>query len=420
MTNANSRALAPFAVRSFRFQWPADLAASWAFEIEMLILGWYVLVESESVFLLVLYGALQYIGALVSPYVGVLGDRFGYKSLFVSMRVMFVLLSVLLLGLAMADLLDPVIVILLSIISGTLKPSDVMIRFTLIAQTLDPRQLVGALGISRLTVDSARMAGAIAGVGIFTMFGMVGTYILILTMYVFSLVLSFGVAGRDAHSIAAKAPASVLQDLKLGIQYVWRNPALKGCFMLAFWVNVFGYPLALGLLPYVVNNVFEAKETLLGILGAAYAFGSLLGSLLVSSNRIAMGAGRLMIMAGIAWFASGLLFAINDTVLVGVVLLVLVGASQSLCVTPLAAVMLRATEPQYRGRVMGMRILAILGLPVGLMMAGPLIDAFGFAWTWSVYSALGVVCAASMIWIWRDSLWNRSSLANSASQSEAR
>ncbi|UOD50720.1 MFS transporter [Orrella daihaiensis] len=420
MTQAKPRALAPFSVRSFRFQWPADLAASWAFEIEMLILGWYVLVESESVFLLVLYGALQYIGALASPYVGVLGDRFGYKSLFVSMRVMFVLLSIVLLGLAIADLLNPVVVILLSIVSGILKPSDVMIRFTLIAQTLDPKQLVGALGISRLTVDSARMAGAIAGVGIFTLFGMVGTYILILTMYVISLSLSFGVAGRDAASIAAKAPTSVMQDLKLGIQYVWHNPALKGCFMLAFWVNVFAYPLALGLLPYVVNNVFEAKETLLGVLGAAYAFGSLLGSILMSSNRIAMGAGRLMILAGIGWFAGGVVFAVNDMVIIGVVLLVVVGAMQSLCVTPLAAVMLRATEPQYRGRVMGMRILAILGLPLGLMLSGPLIDWFGFAWTWGLYSATGVACAASMIWVWRDSLWQKTCLANSPSQAQPR
>lgn len=412
MTNAKPRALAPFSVRSFRFQWPADLAASWAFEIEMLILGWYVLVESESVFLLVLYGALQYIGALVSPYVGVLGDRFGYKSLYISMRVAFVLLSTCLLGLALADLLNPVIVILLSIISGTLKPSDVMIRFTLIAQTLDPKQLVGALGISRLTVDSARMAGAIAGVGIFTLFGMVGTYLLILAMYVLSLTLSFGVAGRDAALIASKAPASVLEDLKLGIQYVWRNPALKGCFMLAFWVNVFAYPLALGLLPYVVNNVFQANETLLGILGAAYALGSLIGSLSVSSNRISLGAGRLMIIAGMGWFAAGLAFALNDVVMVGVVLLVLLGAAQSLCVTPLAAVMLQATEPQYRGRVMGMRILAILGLPLGLLLAGPLIDWVGFAWTWAAYSASGLLCATLMIWIWRDSLWDVKSLAN--------
>jgi predicted MFS family arabinose efflux permease len=421
MTHPHSRAngaLAPFAVRSFRFQWPADLAASWAFEIEMLILGWYVLVESQSVFLLVLYGALQYVGALLSPYVGVLGDRFGYKSMYIGMRVVFVLLSTLLLALALFDLLDPIIVILLSIVSGTLKPSDIMIRFTLIAQTLSPRLLVGALGISRLTVDSARLAGAVAGVGIFTMFGMSGTYIMILFMYLTSLALSFGVAGRDVtvlpdvSGMVKVLPTSVLQDLRLGVQYVWRHQALRGCFMLAFWINVFAYPLALGLLPYVVNNVFQATETLLGLLGASYALGSLLGSLLVSSNRIAMGAGRLMILAGVAWFVSGLVFAVNDIVVIGVVLLFCVGAAQSLCVTPLAAVMLRVTEPSYRGRVMGMRILAILGLPLGLLMSGPLIDWIGFGWTWGLYSFVGMMGALSMMIVWRDSLWLQSCPVN--------
>jgi hypothetical protein len=46
-------ALAPFQIRSFRFQWPADLLASWAFEMEGVILGWFVLVSTGSVLALV-------------------------------------------------------------------------------------------------------------------------------------------------------------------------------------------------------------------------------------------------------------------------------------------------------------------------------------------------------------------------------
>ena len=42
-------ALAPFRIRNYRFQWPADLLTSWAFEMETLILGWYVLVETGAV-----------------------------------------------------------------------------------------------------------------------------------------------------------------------------------------------------------------------------------------------------------------------------------------------------------------------------------------------------------------------------------
>jgi hypothetical protein len=54
-------ALAPFSVRSFRFQWPADLAASWAFEMETLILGWYVLTATGSVQSLVVFGSLAWL-----------------------------------------------------------------------------------------------------------------------------------------------------------------------------------------------------------------------------------------------------------------------------------------------------------------------------------------------------------------------
>ena len=61
--------LAPFEIRSFRFQWPADLVTSWAFEMETMILGWYVLVETRSVLWLTVFGALQYFGTLIAPIV---------------------------------------------------------------------------------------------------------------------------------------------------------------------------------------------------------------------------------------------------------------------------------------------------------------------------------------------------------------
>ena len=59
--------LAAFRVRSFRFQWPADLLTSWAFEMETLILGWYVMVQTGSVLLLTLFGSAQFLGTLAAP-----------------------------------------------------------------------------------------------------------------------------------------------------------------------------------------------------------------------------------------------------------------------------------------------------------------------------------------------------------------
>src|SRR5215217_5306465 len=100
-------ALAPFRIRAFRYQWPADLATSWAFEMESLILGWYVLVETQSVLLLTLFASLQHIGTLVAPMFGVMGDRLGHRNVLCAMRTFYAALASTLCVLVFSDVLTP-------------------------------------------------------------------------------------------------------------------------------------------------------------------------------------------------------------------------------------------------------------------------------------------------------------------------
>src|SRR5678816_4883601 len=82
----------PFSVRSFRFQWPADLLTSWAFEMEALILGWYVLVTTGSVQQLATVAALAWLGSLFSPFFGLAGDRIGHRNVLCFTRAVYALL----------------------------------------------------------------------------------------------------------------------------------------------------------------------------------------------------------------------------------------------------------------------------------------------------------------------------------------
>ena len=100
---ARVAALTPFRVRSFRFQWPADLATSWAFEMEALILGWYILVTTGSVQLLVVVGALAWLGSLFSPFFGVVGDRIGVRTLLCLTRCAYALLAAVLAVLTLTE-----------------------------------------------------------------------------------------------------------------------------------------------------------------------------------------------------------------------------------------------------------------------------------------------------------------------------
>jgi predicted MFS family arabinose efflux permease len=97
---------------------------------------------------------------------------------------------------------------------------------------------------------------------------------------------------------------------------------------------------------------------------------------------------------------------------VGLALLFLVGFVQSFCMTPLAAVMLRASSEEMRGRVMGIRMLAIWGLPLGLVTAGPMIASLGYAATTLIYAGLGLAATLVIGWRWRLALWQKLAPAN--------
>ena len=92
--------VAAFRVRSFRYQWSADLLTSWAFEMETLVLGWYVMVNTGSVVWLTAFGSLQFLGTLAAPMFGVLGDRLGGRAMLCAMRAIYTALGALLMTLA--------------------------------------------------------------------------------------------------------------------------------------------------------------------------------------------------------------------------------------------------------------------------------------------------------------------------------
>src|SRR5690349_9561719 len=89
-----SAMLAPFRVRSFRFQFPADLSTSWGIEMENLVLGWYILVETGSVLALTLFWALLYLGTLLAPVFGMIGDRIGHRTVLCAMRGVYAVFGV--------------------------------------------------------------------------------------------------------------------------------------------------------------------------------------------------------------------------------------------------------------------------------------------------------------------------------------
>ncbi len=395
-------ALAPFRVRSFRFQWPADLLISWAFEMEMLILGWYVLVETGSVLLLTLYASLLYIGTLVAPMIGVVGDRIGHRAVLFGTRASYMVLAAVIMALAFTGALTPVYVFITAALTGLARPSDIGLRGALVAATMPPNYLVSAMSISRMTADSARVMGALAGAGLFAAFGMGPAYVAITFFYALGALMLLGAGPESAHHPANGAVrASPWHDLTVGMVYIWSSPRLLAGMWIAFLVNLCAFPLVTGVLPHVAKNIYGTDQTGLGYLVASLASGALVGSVAMSVAGERMRVERIMVASTFAWYALLLLFGQMQSMSAGIVCLFVIGTTQSMSMVTLAVVLLRAAEPRYRGRVMGVRMLAIYGNPMGLLAAGVLIEHIGYAATALLYGGVGLAFTALIILRWR-------------------
>jgi hypothetical protein len=397
-------------VRSFRFQWPADLLTSWATEMELIVLGWYVLTATGSVLLLTLYGALQYAGTLLGPFFGLAGDRLGHRNVLCGMRLVYAALAATMAGLALTDTLTPLAAMLVAAVSGLVRPSDFAMRNALVAETMPGERLMAAMGVARTTSDSARVVGALAGAAVVATLGMGPAYAGVTAFHALSCVLTLG-CGAPRAAIRS-ASLSIYRDLREGLVYVADSPAALAAMCIAFLTNMTAYPLTLGLMPYVARDVYHVGQAELGTLVASFALGSLIGSIGISFAGTAIRPARLMLIGAHAWYVLLLGFVLAPAIEPACAMLVLAGIAQSCCMVPMSVMLLTGAGVRFRGRVMGVRMLAIYGLPVGLMLAGWLIPLTGYVATACAYCLGGLGLTALIALRWRRALWPMGAVAN--------
>jgi len=252
--------------------------------------------------------------------------------------------------------------------------------------------------------------GALLGASLYGLFGMATAYMFIASFYIVGALLMFGDTAPVRHVTMAMTPEelegkSPWRDLKEGLAHTWNTPVLLAMVLLAFLVNLCAFPLTLGLMPYVARDVYHVDQTWLGYLVASFAGGSLIGSLLLSNVSSSLRLTRVMMVASVVWYLLLLVFAQMPTPLLAVPFLILAGIAQSFSMVSLQITILREAGERFRGRVMGVRMMAIYSLPIGLVAAGPLIGQIGYRGTATIYAAIGVIFTLVISLRWRAHLW---------------
>src|SRR4029078_2647134 len=186
---------------------------------------------------------------------------------------------------------------------------------------------------------------------------------------------------------------------------VWNTPRLLAIVWYAFLFNFAVFPLTNGLMPYAAKEIFGTDQTGLGYLIASVAAGAFIGSIVMTRSVMRVELARIMIVAAVIWHLLVLVFAQTTALWAGIVMLMLCGFAQSVTMVSHTVILLSASTPRYRGRIMGVRMLAIYSLPFALLVAGVLINAIGFRATASLYAVVGLVLTVVIALRWRASLW---------------
>jgi MFS family permease len=337
-----------------------------------------------------------------------------------AMRATYIVLASTLGVLGATGHLTPTVVLVVAAVTGLVRPNDLVMRNALIGETIPREHLMGALALSRATMDSARIAGALAGAGLSSALGIGGAYLFVVTFYGASLVLTYRVPRRKPvadPSVNPGPPApggvslslarpSGWRELKEGLVHVWTMPTVLAGMWLAFLVNLTAYPPSSGLLPYVARNIYHVDANGLGSLVSSFSFGALLGSLAMVLTGGPRYPERSTIINVVIWYALLLGFGHVRTTAMGMLVLGVTGLVQSIAMISMAATLLAAAGPRFRARVMGVRTLAVYGLPLGLMASGALVERIGFPATVTVYGLVGLVFTILIGIRWRSHLWH--------------
>ena len=201
--------------------------------------------------------------------------------------------------------------------------------------------------------------------------------------------LALAFVRRDLRAPVDRPPASLLEDIREGIDYILAHPTLRA--IIVFWgvVSISTAPLVTALAVYITRDL-DYPDTILGLILTAYGIGTVVGALLTSR------AGRrpvAPILLG-GTFATGVfLVIVSATDQVPVLLAVAVGSgvAQSMVLVTYLTLRTALSPDALLGRIGSTARTISLGLqPIGLLVGGALIDLTSGATTIAV---MGLVLA---------------------------
>ena len=327
---------------------------------------------------------------LLSPYAGLLVDRYPKRRVLLGTQIGLGLVSATLGAAVLTGDVRLWQVVVLAVLFGIISAVDNPARQAFVQEVVGRDLVRNAVTLNTTSVNVARVIGPTVAAVLVATVGIGWCFVVNAASFGFVVASLLALDVRGLHPVAP-VPRGRGQ-LRAGLRYAARVPAIIRPLLMMALVGTFTFEFEVSL-PLLAETTFHGTSTtyswLIGALGAGAVVGGLYAA---RSARI--GVTRLTGAALGYAIAVGLLAA-APTLVTAVVACVVVGVASVMFLTTGNATIQLASDPQYRGRVTALWSMALVGTtPIGSPIIGALSDVAGPRYALALGAA---ACLAAII-----------------------
>jgi len=330
--------------------------------IQQLAMGWLVYSMTNSVFMLSLTVFLSQIPTLViTPFAGVVCDRFDRRTIILCTQGALMVQSVILAALTLTGTITMPIIMALCLWEGIAVSFDAPARQSFYSLLVPPKDLSNAIAVNSTAINATRFIGPALGGVMVAKFGE-GICFLINAISFLAIFLSLLLIKIPHKKHADFSMRGALSDLMDGVRYVSNSVPILAVLLILFVVSFFGVPFPM-LMAAFTKGVLGGDSQTLGTLMGFIGVGTLTAALYLAARKSVLGLGRVIIVCAILFGASLMLISIVRWMPAVYFICYCIGFTM-ISVAASCNTMLQAlVDEEHRGRIMSMFTMAFFGIP---------------------------------------------------------
>ena len=356
--------------------------------METVVVVWYVLNWTDSPLLAGLTATARLGFNFLALFAGATADLVPRRTLMIIVQAVLASLAVLMLILIVTDLIEVWHVFIVTLAAGLARIFQMPTAQSLAVDSVSTERIPNAVALINAAMNIALVVGPILGGLLFDFFGPEGAYVLVAGLYAASGAATFTMGRIRVAELQTRE--SVLTLVAEGLRYVKGEQLLWSALLIAVIFNITGFSFHTTLVPIFAKDVLDRDSLGLGILISSFGIGGLLGSMFWAAIPNLKHTGIFCILAVCGWHITMIVFAASTNFYLSVGILVVTGMMFSSSLVLVLTVLMQTGRPEFRGRLMGLRTLAIYAHAFGSLAAGAVAGLLGAPATAVISGVFGI------------------------------